>query len=166
MDVRLVAVKGSTHAGQLLAVHQASATRAYAHIFSEPFPRAEVLARWANHNGPVVIALCRDDVIGFAAAAGDTLDALFVLPSDAGAGLGTALLDAIGPVVRLWVLADNQAARAFYERRGWRWSGVAEESPRGGDVIKLLYVRPQGPLANMAPLSDAKGVAIVGYGLA
>jgi GNAT superfamily N-acetyltransferase len=148
MDVRLVAVKGSTHAKQMLAVHEASATRAYAHIFSDPFPRAEVLARWANHDGPVVIALRHDDVIGFAAAAGDTLDGLFVLPRDAGAGVGTALLGAIGPVARLWVLADNQAARGFYERRGWRCSGLTEQSPYAGDVIKLLYVRSQAPLGN------------------
>ena len=149
----------------MVAVHEASATRAYAHIFSDPFPRAEELARWANHDGPVVIALRHDAVIGFAAANGDTLDALFVLPSDAGAGLGTALLDAIGPVTRLWVLADNQAAREFYERRGWRWSGVVEESPHA-DVLKLLYVRPQGPLGNAAPLFDAKDVSLVGRRLA
>jgi GNAT superfamily N-acetyltransferase len=73
------------------------------------------------------------------------LEALYVLPPDAGAGLGTALLDAIGPVARLWVLAENQAGRAFYERRGWRWSGVAQGAHDAGGVTELLYVRPPTP---------------------
>jgi GNAT superfamily N-acetyltransferase len=72
---------------------------------------------------------------------GDTLEGLFVLPSEAGAGIGTALLAAIGPVTRLWVLAENKAARGFYERRDWQWSGAAEVSEFAGDVSKLLYVR-------------------------
>jgi hypothetical protein len=79
----------------------------------------------------VVLAVRRGDVIGFAAAKGDLLEALYVLPSDVGAGLGTALLDAIGPVARLWVLSENQSGRAFYERRGWRWGGVAQGAADG-----------------------------------
>jgi GNAT superfamily N-acetyltransferase len=144
-DVRLLAVNGSTHAEQMLAVHEAAATRAYAHIFSEPFSSTEVHARWANHAGAVVIAIRQDEVVGFAAAAGDTLEALYVLPSDAGAGLGTALLEAIGPVARLWVLAENHTGRAFYERRGWLWSMVAQAALDAGGVTELLYVRPPTP---------------------
>jgi GNAT superfamily N-acetyltransferase len=152
-DVRLVAVTGRTHAEQILEVHEATATQAYAHIFSGPFPRAYELAKWAVHDGPVVAALRHDEVIGFAAATGDTLEGLFVLPSEAGAGVGTALLDAIGPVTRLWVLAENTTARAFYERRGWQWSGTLEATTFAGDVTKLLYVR-SAPRATQA---DPKG---------
>ena len=36
---------------------------------------------------------------------------------------GAALLDAIAPVDRLWVLEANATGRAFYERRQWRWTG-------------------------------------------
>ena len=141
MDVRLVAGNGGAHAEQMLAVHEKTATHAYAHIFSEPFPSTDVLARWAKHEGPVVLAVRRGDVIGFAAANGDLLEALYVLPSDVGAGLGTALLDAIGQVARLWVLFENQSGRAFYERRGWRWGGVAQGAADAGGVTELLYVR-------------------------
>ena len=81
-----------------------------------------------------------DEIIGFAAATDASLVGLFVLPSESGEGIGTALLDAIGPVTRLWVLAENEAARGFYERRGWHWSGAAEESAFAGGVTKLLYV--------------------------
>jgi GNAT superfamily N-acetyltransferase len=140
-NVRFVAVKGSTHCEQMLEVHEATASHAYAHIFSGPFPSARELAKWAVHDGPVVAALRDDELIGFAAAAGDTLEGLFVLPSEAGAGVGTALLDAIGPVTRLWVLAENKTARVFYERRGWQWSGTVEATSFVGDVTKLLYVR-------------------------
>ena len=141
MDVRLVAVNGGAHAEQMLSVHETTATHAYAHIFSEPFPSSEVLARWARHEGPVVLAVRGGDVIGFAAATGDLLEALYVLPSEVGAGLGTALLNAIGPVTRLWVLSENQSGRAFYERRGWRSGGVAQGAVDAGGVTELLYVR-------------------------
>jgi GNAT superfamily N-acetyltransferase len=140
-DVRLDAVTGRTHAEQILAVHEAAARHAYGHIFSGPFPSACELVKWAAHDGPVVAALRQDEVIGFAAATGETLEGLFVLPFEAGAGIGTALLDAIGPVTRLWVLAENTTARAFYERRRWHWSGAAEACAFADDVTKLLYVR-------------------------
>ena len=141
MDERLVAVNGGAHAEQMLAVHEKTATHAYAHIFSEPFPSTDVLARWTKHEGPVILAVRRGDAIGFAAANGDLLEALYVLPSDVGAGLGTALLGAIGPVARLWVLSENQFGRAFNERRGWRWIGVAQGAADHGGVTELLCVR-------------------------
>ena len=152
-DVRLVAVTGRTHAEQILRVHEAAASQAYAHIFSGPFPRDHELAKWAVHDGPVVAALRHDEVIGFAAATGDTLEGLFVLPAEAGAGLGSALLDAIGPVTRLWVLAENTTALAFYEHRGWQWSGTDEATSFAGDVTKLLYVRSAPLTTHIGPKS-------------
>lgn len=140
--VRLVEVETAQVADVVTAVHEASASVAYAHIFTEPFPRLEVEQRWSTHAGRTVLALRGEVVVGFAASSADgTLEGLYVLPGETGTGLGTALLDAIAPVSRLWVLEANAEARAFYERRGWRWSGTGHVVPAAGDVPELLYVR-------------------------
>lgn len=132
-------VDAAAHAQQLVDLHEETAT--YRYIFSGPFPRAEALQRWSAHTGPVVLALRDHDPVGFAAAAGDTLQALYVLPAEAGAGVGTALLREICLVTRLWVLEQNTRGRGFYERRGWHWSGVARAATDAGDVTELLYAR-------------------------
>jgi GNAT superfamily N-acetyltransferase len=123
---------------EIAAVHERSAGAAYAHIFSTPFPRDEARRRWAEYRGQVWVARTDSGLVGFAAATGRELDALYVLPEAAGAGVGSALLDALGPVLRLWVLADNHHARGWYERRRWRATG--ERRP-AYDVVELLYVR-------------------------
>lgn len=56
--------------------------------------------------------------------------------------MGTALLDAVGPVHRLWVLEANHGGRAFYERRGWRWSGTRQAAEDADGEPELLYVAP------------------------
>lgn len=141
-DVVLAPVAAAARAPDIVRVHEAAASVAYTHIFSEPFPRREVLARWAAHDGPVVLAARGADVLGFAAASPDgTLEGLYVLPSEAGRGVGTALLEAVGPVQRLWVLEDNHAGRAFYERRGWRWTGKRQAAEDATDQPELLYVQ-------------------------
>lgn len=132
----------SSRAADIVGVHEAAASVAYAHIFSEAFPRSEVLARWAAHRGPVVLAVRGVEVVGFAASSDDgTLEGLYVLPAEAGRGVGTALLDAAGPVDRLWVLEDNRAGRDFYERRGWHWSGTRRAADDAGGHPELLYIR-------------------------
>ena len=125
----------------LVAVHEASAAVAYAHIFDDPFPRDEVRERWARHRGRVVVARRGGTVVGFAAATGDLLEGLYVVPEETGSGLGTTLVDAVGPVSRLWVLEANTAGRRFYERRGWRWSGETREGDDAGGLTELLYHR-------------------------
>ena len=123
-------------------MHEAAASVAYAHIFSEAFPRDEVLARWTAHAGPVILAVDGADVLGFAASTPDgTLEGLYVLPTSAGRGIGTALLEAAGPVDRLWVLEQNFSGRAFYERRRWRWSGTQRDAEDAGGQPEMLYVR-------------------------
>lgn len=140
-DFLLTPVDAAAWADELVRVHEATASVAYAHIFSEPFPRREALARWTAHEGTTVLALRQNDVIGFAASSPDgTLDGLYVLPSEAGRGTGTALLEAVGPVFRLWVLEANEAGRSFYERRGWRWSGMRRGAADAGGAPELLYV--------------------------
>lgn len=141
-DVVLRRVVTSSRAEDIASVHEAVASVAYAHLFPAPFPREEALARWAEHDGPVVRALRGADLLGFAASSRDgTLQGLYVVPGEAGRGVGSALLDAIGPVERLWVLEGNQAGRAFYEHRGWRWSGSRRAAADADGRPELLYVR-------------------------
>lgn len=123
---------------EMAAVHGATAAVAYAHIFSTPFPMHEARARWSHHTGRVWLARRAGVLVGFAAATDVELDGLYVLPHESGAGIGSALLKAVGEVRRLWVLEDNHAARAWYERRGWRNSG--QRQPAYG-VWDVRYVR-------------------------
>lgn len=140
--VRMVEVDAAHVVDDVTRVHEAAASVAYAHILSEPFPRQEVASRWSGHAGRTVVAMRQDLVVGFAASSPDgTLEGLYVIPDEAGHGLGTALLEAVAPVSRLWVLEANAAGRRFYERRGWHWSGVTQAAPDAGGVPELLYVR-------------------------
>lgn len=140
-DLTLRAVHAPSVALEMLAVHEKTASAAYAHIFADPFPRQEALARWSNHHGPVVLAAVGGATVGFAAAEHRVLEALYVLPSHAGRGIGSALLDAIAPVDRLWVLEENATGRAFYERRQWRWSGESRAGLDTGGITGMLYIR-------------------------
>jgi GNAT superfamily N-acetyltransferase len=82
----------------MAAVHCATAEVAYAHIFSTPFPLEEARARWSGHTGRVWLARRAEVLVGFAAATGPESDGLYVLPHESGAGIGSALLKAVGDV--------------------------------------------------------------------
>ena len=76
--------------------------------------------------GQVVCA--GEAVVAFIAATGAHVDQLFVDPDHQRAGLASALLGAmlerrLRPVT-LCVFADNQPARAFYEKFGFRQAGA------------------------------------------
>lgn len=62
-------------------------------------------------------------VVGYAAVRGDLLEQLYILPTHQGLGIGGALLqkaiETADPPMRLWVYQRNEAARAFYEHRGF-----------------------------------------------
>ena len=123
---------------EMAAVHKATAEVAYAHIFSAPFPVDEAREKWSGHRGRVWLARRAAVLVGFGTASGAELDGLYVLPEESGKGIGSALLDAVGDVQRLWVLEENGAGRHWYERRGWRNSG--QRRPAYG-VWDLLYLR-------------------------
>ena len=112
-------------AAELAVIHEESATPAYAHIFTTPFPRRETLTRWTTYPGRVVLAQSCGRTVGFVAWHDDELDALYVLPEAAGSGVGSTLLNAATNTTHLWVLEANAHARRFYEVRGWHASGPA-----------------------------------------
>lgn len=75
-----------------------------------------------NENG-VTIALRGGDIAGFIAIRKGWIDHLYVDPDHLRHGIGTRLLQAVmreATDLRLWTFQKNAAARAFYERHGFR----------------------------------------------
>lgn len=77
------------------------------------------------------------------------LNAIYVLPGRWGAGIGGALMaDALAGLaaagrspVLLWVLRDNDQARRFYERHGWRPDGATHTYEVGGATLPEVRYR-------------------------
>ena len=134
---------GPGEATAVAALHEASATVAYAHIFppDASFPREETLQRWRTFAGRIVVAESTADgaMVGFAAFDERELHALYVVPTSWGRGAGARLLAAAGPVRELWVLRENALGRRFYERHGWRPDGAEREAY---GVVEMRYRSP------------------------
>jgi len=68
------------------------------------------------------VAVSDDLVVGYVRLVGDWLEDLYVAPSHAGQGIGTALLDLVKSLrpdgFSLWVFEMNEPARRFYGNRG------------------------------------------------
>lgn len=67
--------------------------------------------------------------LAFIAFGDGEVEHLYVAPGARGGGLGTRLLalaQARAPALELWVFQRNAAARAFYERRGFRLVGTTD----------------------------------------
>ena len=79
-------------------------------------------ARFASQLPALTVAEAEGAVVGFSKTTAEHLDMLFVVPSRHGTGAGSTLLaEAEGRGVRtLECFRDNESARRFYERRGWR----------------------------------------------
>ena len=71
----------------------------------------------------VWVAVAESRIVGIAVLRGDSLDQLYVHPAHQGHGIGSRLLEHARRqrrVLRLSTFQSNQAARGFYERRGFR----------------------------------------------
>ncbi len=119
---------------------------------------AERLAS-ARDDQCVIVCTAEGGLCGFVCAygkydpeLGTLVDNLHVAASRRGTRIGTALLreaalwaEARYPseAVYLWVMAANQRARGFYERRAGRSrEAVLRENPGGGLGMQLRYVWP------------------------
>ena len=128
----------------LLGIQQAASVAGFRHIFPParyPFPAAAVRARWRAALGTaevcVLVAECDGLPVGVVEVAPERLDGLFVLPCAWGSWVADRLHDAAVQRLRGWgcgwcrlsVLEQNQRARRFYERRGWRLDGRRTRTP-------------------------------------
>lgn len=132
---------------------------AYRGILPEEYLRALPEDRWVAllqnppfHSlvlaqGDALLGTCGVSAARDAALAGwGEIVSLYLLPAWQGRGYGRALLQAGREALRaqglsrhtLWVLAENRAARAFYERQGFRSSGDTLEEEIGGRPFTLL----------------------------
>jgi ribosomal protein S18 acetylase RimI-like enzyme len=156
--------------GDLLAVgelHCRSRGDAYAHILS-----AEVLGslsaealgawwserwRWERETHLLTVAEAGGEIAGFSYVGPSETDgaaelyAIHVAPDRVGTGVGRLLMEnALGQLAEvggeravLWVLEENERARRFYDRGGWRADGAARVEPVGGQPVRQLrYARP------------------------
>lgn len=126
---------GSADVAAVAELHRVTVLDAYGAIFPHdaPKPTREDLAdRWPRilSRGSAWLAADPEPfgVVGLTPAEeGGRMEALYVLPSRWGAGVGTRLADIAETEavrrgwlpLRLWVLEANARARAWYESRGW-----------------------------------------------
>lgn len=118
--------------------------------YDTPTPGVDVLTRRLRQlqpQGDVVALLVGDPAVGVALLTlrpnvwydgpVGLLDELYVVPTQRGRALGSALLEAVERVVRdrggdlleINVDGDDTAARRFYERHGYRNSEPGEDEP-------------------------------------
>jgi GNAT superfamily N-acetyltransferase len=122
----------------LLEIQRAASLAAFTHIFPPeryPFPTEGVRATWqeelASPDVRVLIAEWKGHPVGAASYSAQRFHQLWVLPEQWGGGAAQELYAEVmrglaalgGSPCRLWVLEQNQRARRFYERRGWRLDG-------------------------------------------
>ncbi len=132
--------------------------------FLDALSQAEKTIKWRQNllkHGPfgrkrVLVAVEDGDVIGFirVGAVDDEGERglvylLYVLPAYWGQGVGKTLMRAAIDELRdldmgeavLWVLRDNQRARAFYAGLGWRQDGRTTTADHGGIELEALCYR-------------------------
>ena len=146
----------------LTRLERAASEEALAHIFPPeqyPYPTSAVARRWRqmlrNRLMHAYLLEVRDSPVGYVAFNGDTVHHLGVVSDHQWRGYGSALLEfacieIYGGGAReafCWVLADNQAARAFYRGRGWTETGARRQSeyPPHPESIQLMRRNPHPP---------------------
>lgn len=94
--------------------------------------------------GSITVATDHGIIVAFAKVTDRHLDMLFASPEQVGRGAGSALLNALEAVgVRtLECFRDNKAARAFYERHGWRLTRAYEREFAGRPRSFVFYEKP------------------------
>lgn len=143
-------------------VHFTAWQETYGELMDERFLRAHTLKACVDYalerpdNG--FVALAEGSVVGFACLNGEARDfvtvpaaaeivALYVLSAYQGQGIGSALLGRCfsaypGRDFALFVLAGNERAIRFYERRGFGFTGKALTEERdGAQIVEMEMVR-------------------------
>ena len=130
------------------AIQRDASLAAFAHVFPPelyPFPDEAVRRRWREFSGRTFVAERDGRAVGCAAVEHCWLHGLYVVPGQWGTGVAAALHDAAVdalpdcPEIRLWTLEDNERARRFYERRGWRLNGETRVVPFPPSPLDVGY---------------------------
>ncbi|MFC3504403.1 GNAT family N-acetyltransferase [Micromonospora krabiensis] len=151
------------------ALHQRSRVAAYssflgAEALASPTPEAMGeywVDRWGWERDDHLMTVAERDarLVGFSYVGPDDegdpstglLHAIHLDPAEQGRGVGRELMvDALATMrergwqrAALWVLAENDHARRFYERGGWSTAGVRREDRIGSALtVQLRYTRP------------------------
>ena len=138
----------------LLRIQREASVASFAHIFPPhryPFPDGDVLALWrsalADSEVDVDIAEAEGEAIGSVSVDDQWLRTLYVVPEHWSHGVGSALLEHAlvrmrergATRAKLWTLEDNESARRFYERRGWRLTAETRIVPFPPHPIDVQY---------------------------
>ena len=113
-------------------------------------------ARWQDRLGDgsslILVAVQDERIVGFCAASGAEIGALYVDPALWRRGAGSALLaETLAQLrrrgvraVELWVFRDNQAAVAFYERQGFALDGTEQRHQWADGAVAARLVADLG----------------------
>jgi RimJ/RimL family protein N-acetyltransferase len=125
--------------GALIELQETGGITGLGHVFPQdtnPFPRAQVAARWrseiADPDTDALAVEVEGGLLGFVALHGDELLHFGTAVETWGTGLADDAHDlAVDRLARrgirtarLWVFAENGRARRLYERLGWRPTGA------------------------------------------
>lgn len=124
-----------------------------------PYPQAEVQKRWRRRlrDGQTRVHLLerQDEPVGYVAFGDGVIHHLGVLADQHRRGYGSALLEFASlevfaegvPEASLWVLSDNEVARAFYRAYGWTETDDRQtaEFPPFPEELRLVRRNPSAP---------------------
>ena len=138
----------------LAGIQRDASVAGFAQIFPPDryrYPIEDVRQRWvealANPDLTVIVAEANGKPAGAAGYRADWLDGLYVVPDHWGRGVGSQLHERVldrlrergSPQCHLWVLEENDRARRFYERRGWRLNGTTRVVPFPPNPLDVGY---------------------------
>jgi GNAT superfamily N-acetyltransferase len=151
--VQIVRATGED-AERCFAIARAAAIAGFRDVFPSgryAFPDDAVRADWAaalsDADAETYLAYEDGAGVGVVSVSVGVLQTLYVLPKAWGRGIGGTLHDhaldrlreAGAGEARVWTLADNRRARAFYEHRGWRLTGRTRVVPFPPHPIDVEY---------------------------
>jgi GNAT superfamily N-acetyltransferase len=140
----------------LLEIQREAAVAAFAHVFPPetcPFPSDDIRERWrkalADPALEIHVAESNRGPVASVSVDDEFLRTLYVLPSHQGTGVGSKLHDFALKRLRargctrakLWTLEQNQPARRFYERRGWRLTEETRIVPFPPNPMDVQYAK-------------------------
>jgi GNAT superfamily N-acetyltransferase len=146
----------------LTRMERAASEAGLSHVFPpehHSYPTAEVAQRWRfllrDRLTRVHILDLADVPVGFVAFSSDTVRHLGVVPDQMRRGHGSALLEyAVSEMflrqvesAKLWVLADNAAARSLYRSRGFTETEQRRrcEFPPFPEELQMVRANPAAP---------------------